>query len=306
MTSPVSASSIDRFAPPQDPGLAAARSAQQRTPSPSSTLLPSRISSPKSRVARLQQQSPPTATGLRRPGTMIASARGNVAPTSSVTMTTRTRAKPQGQQRPRSGTQGSASQRASRILASRVGRTSEPQTPPSRDEEVVELGQHTEQGELQEDDDREEEKTKGEAQEEIINGREEKEEEEEEQEQQKPVSVSPGTQQPEDSRPSSVYGSLAPNMPVSKSEQVSFTMDIYNCIFLLISYKMVPMKDYEELRLKLKILETKRQEDRERQREHEKVKEEAEQFLTLRNKLQGKKAIAAVMKVCFNFCSLCC
>jgi dynactin 1 len=66
------------------------------------------------------------------------------------------------------------------------------------------------------------------------------------------------------------YGSLAANLPVSKSEQ------------------MVPLKDYEELRLKLKILETKRQEDRERYREHEKVKEEAEQFLTLRNKLQGK------------------
>ena len=49
------------------------------------------------------------------------------------------------------------------------------------------------------------------------------------------------------------------------------------------------MKDYEELRLKLKILEVKRQEDRERHRENEKVKEEAEQFLTLRNKLQGKK-----------------
>jgi dynactin 1 len=67
-----------------------------------------------------------------------------------------------------------------------------------------------------------------------------------------------------------VYGSLAANLPVSKSEQ------------------MVPLKDYEELRLKLKILESKRQEDRERYREHEKVKEEAEQFLTLRNKLQGK------------------
>ncbi|KAG1147474.1 hypothetical protein G6F37_004057 [Rhizopus arrhizus] len=66
------------------------------------------------------------------------------------------------------------------------------------------------------------------------------------------------------------YGSLAANLPVSKSEQ------------------MVPLKDYEELRLKLKILETKRQEDRERYREHEKVKEEAEQFLTLRNKLQDK------------------
>jgi dynactin 1 len=65
------------------------------------------------------------------------------------------------------------------------------------------------------------------------------------------------------------YGSLAANLPVSKSEQV------------------VPLKDYEELRLKLKILEAKRQEDREKYREHEKVKEEAEQFLTLRNKLQG-------------------
>jgi dynactin 1 len=50
---------------------------------------------------------------------------------------------------------------------------------------------------------------------------------------------------------------------------------------------MVPLKDYEELRFKLKILEGKRQEDRERFREHEKIKEEAEQFLTLRNKLQG-------------------
>ncbi|RCI05266.1 hypothetical protein CU098_009430 [Rhizopus stolonifer] len=72
--------------------------------------------------------------------------------------------------------------------------------------------------------------------------------------------------------PQASYGSLATNLPVSKSEQ------------------MVPLKDYEELRLKLKILETKRQEDRERQREHEKVKEEAEQFLTLRNKLQDKIA----------------
>ena len=52
---------------------------------------------------------------------------------------------------------------------------------------------------------------------------------------------------------------------------------------------MVPLKDYEELRFKLKVLEAKRQEDRERYREHEKVKEEAEQFLTLRNKLQGKQ-----------------
>ncbi|RCH96124.1 hypothetical protein CU098_003948, partial [Rhizopus stolonifer] len=66
------------------------------------------------------------------------------------------------------------------------------------------------------------------------------------------------------------YGSLATNLPVSKSDQT------------------VPLKEYEELRLKLKILESKRQEDREKYREHEKVKEEAEQFLTLRNKLQDK------------------
>ena len=52
-------------------------------------------------------------------------------------------------------------------------------------------------------------------------------------------------------------------------------------------FQVVPLKDYEELRFKLKILETKRQEDRERYREHEKIKEEAQQFLTLRNKLQG-------------------
>jgi dynactin 1 len=56
------------------------------------------------------------------------------------------------------------------------------------------------------------------------------------------------------------------------------------------SDQMVPLKDYEELRMKLKILETKRQEDRERHRENEKIKEEAEQFLTLRSKLQEKVA----------------
>lgn len=56
------------------------------------------------------------------------------------------------------------------------------------------------------------------------------------------------------------------------------------------SDQMIPLKDYEELRMKLKILETKRQEDRERHRENEKIKEEAEQFLTLRSKLQEKVA----------------
>ncbi|CAO3646926.1 unnamed protein product [Cunninghamella blakesleeana] len=67
-----------------------------------------------------------------------------------------------------------------------------------------------------------------------------------------------------------VYGALDTSVPVSKSDQ------------------MISLKEYEELRLKLKILESKRQEDRERYREHEKIKEEAEQFLTLRNKLQDK------------------
>ncbi|KAG1461217.1 hypothetical protein G6F46_004117 [Rhizopus delemar] len=74
----------------------------------------------------------------------------------------------------------------------------------------------------------------------------------------------------EESGPQPVYGSLASTKPISKSEQT------------------VPLKDYEELRFKLKILEIKRNEDRERFREHEKIKEEAEQFLTLRNKLQDK------------------
>ncbi|KAF7721130.1 hypothetical protein EC973_005377 [Apophysomyces ossiformis] len=77
----------------------------------------------------------------------------------------------------------------------------------------------------------------------------------------------------DDNRPGNqqmTYGSLANATPKSKSEQT------------------VPFKEYEELRFKLKILETKRQEDRERYRDYEKAKEEAEQFLTLRNKLQDK------------------
>ncbi|CAH1761785.1 1197_t:CDS:10, partial [Entrophospora sp. SA101] len=52
--------------------------------------------------------------------------------------------------------------------------------------------------------------------------------------------------------------------------------------------QMIPLKDYEELRLKLKILENKRQEDREKLRENEKLKVEAEQFLLIKPKLQVK------------------
>ncbi|KAG0363915.1 hypothetical protein BG005_003735 [Podila minutissima] len=51
---------------------------------------------------------------------------------------------------------------------------------------------------------------------------------------------------------------------------------------------IVAMKDYEELRIKLRILEGKRAEDRERIREAEKAKEESEQFLSIRTKLQAK------------------
>ena len=87
------------------------------------------------------------------------------------------------------------------------------------------------------------------------------EEEDEEEEEEEPIKTPPP-----------IYGSLASSKPVSKLDQT------------------VPLKDYEELRFKLKILENKRHEDRERFREHEKVKEEAEQFLTLRNKLQDKIA----------------
>ncbi|KAG0047137.1 hypothetical protein BGZ83_007752 [Gryganskiella cystojenkinii] len=52
----------------------------------------------------------------------------------------------------------------------------------------------------------------------------------------------------------------------------------------------VPLKEYEELRIKLRILESKRGEDREKLKEAERVKEESEQFLSHRTKLQAKLA----------------
>ncbi|KAF8982492.1 hypothetical protein BGZ46_001161 [Entomortierella lignicola] len=51
---------------------------------------------------------------------------------------------------------------------------------------------------------------------------------------------------------------------------------------------MIPLKEYEELRIKLRILEGKRTEDREKLRDAEKAKEESEQFLSIRTKLQAK------------------
>ncbi|KAF9169409.1 hypothetical protein BGX21_007549 [Mortierella sp. AD011] len=50
----------------------------------------------------------------------------------------------------------------------------------------------------------------------------------------------------------------------------------------------VSLKEYEELKIKLRILEAKRTEDREKLREAEKAKEESEQFLSIRTKLQAK------------------
>ncbi|KAF9970328.1 hypothetical protein BGZ73_006963 [Actinomortierella ambigua] len=52
----------------------------------------------------------------------------------------------------------------------------------------------------------------------------------------------------------------------------------------------VSLKEYEELRIKLRILEAKRTEDRERLKEAEKIKEESEQFQSMRPKLQAKLA----------------
>ncbi|KAF9180030.1 hypothetical protein BGZ51_006508 [Haplosporangium sp. Z 767] len=51
---------------------------------------------------------------------------------------------------------------------------------------------------------------------------------------------------------------------------------------------MVSMKEYDELRIKLRILEAKRTEDREKLRDAEKAKEESDQFLNIRTKLQAK------------------
>ncbi|KAF9110823.1 hypothetical protein BGX27_005836 [Mortierella sp. AM989] len=52
----------------------------------------------------------------------------------------------------------------------------------------------------------------------------------------------------------------------------------------------VPLKEYEELKIKLRILEAKRTEDREKIRDAEKAKEDSEQFLSIRTKLQAKLA----------------
>ncbi|CAG8561290.1 7705_t:CDS:10 [Paraglomus occultum] len=64
--------------------------------------------------------------------------------------------------------------------------------------------------------------------------------------------------------------------------------------------QMVSLKDYEELRLKLKILENKRAEDREKMRETEKMRQEAEQFLSVKPKLQGLLTQVTVLMLSFD------
>ncbi|GAA5800673.1 hypothetical protein HPULCUR_006109 [Helicostylum pulchrum] len=177
--------------------------------------------------------------------------------------------------RPRSNTQGNHSPAAVSILKTRQPLTA-PSTPDNNEEEEEERRRQEEFDDLcqnntnanssmlvvspvsldKDGDDDEEDDSEQE---------EEESEEEEEEEQAQPVREEHVKEKP-------VYGTLASSKPVSKHDQT------------------VPLKDYEELRFKLKIIENKRHEDRERFREHEKVKEEAEQFLTLRNKLQDKIA----------------
>ncbi|KAL1914447.1 uncharacterized protein VTP21DRAFT_8899 [Calcarisporiella thermophila] len=82
-------------------------------------------------------------------------------------------------------------------------------------------------------------------------------------------------QETEEAQTSSLYDmtspqKFAPATPVSTSE------------------KMVPFKDYEELRMKLKFLQNKRAEDREKIRGSEQTVEEAEKLRAIHNKLQAK------------------
>lgn len=256
-----------RFAPAQDPNLAAARTIQQHLPSSSSsTLLPSRITSP-SRISRLPSTNNKKSTPLNRKP---------ASPTASLTLARKSKV---ALTRPRSDTLKDVKENKLLQLRlqqqERIALIQQQQ----QQQQQEELEQEEEEAELQRQLQEEEDLAAADA------AQQQEEEEESDLEDQDSyelesnetssdrdvglVSTTSSTALPSRNiQPS--YGSLAANLPISKSDQ------------------MIPLKDYEELRLKLKILESKRQEDRERYREHEKVKEEAEQFLTLRNKLQGK------------------
>ncbi|GAA5813625.1 hypothetical protein MFLAVUS_007108 [Mucor flavus] len=272
-----------QFAPAPDPNLTAARTLQQHLPpsSTSSTLLPSRITSP-SRISRL----PSTAGGNKKP---TAIGRKSASPTASLTSARKSKVAT----RPRSDTNSLKDVKENKLLQLKMQQQErlamiqqqqqqqlqqqQQQQQQEQEEEEAEI-----QRQLQEEEELAAEEEAAEAEAAALQQQQQEEEEEEEEEESYEsessserggvglVSTNSSTALPVRNHQQQSYGSLAANLPISKSDQ------------------MIPLKDYEELRLKLKILESKRQEDRERYREHEKVKEEAEQFLTLRNKLQDK------------------
>lgn len=269
--------SSSRFAPARDPNLAAATS--KVSTSTSTTLLPSGIS-------RLPQNN---ATGLRRP-TISGASKKSASPVTGLTKRNSALSKI----KPSSPTSSPAIPHST-FSYSQINSEDSPKSPlqgralyrqdgqrsPST---LSNKGEHDQASMTSESQQETNEETD---EDDIDDNKSETDQEEEEEDYNNDPSRTQSTQsnrpvlEKEDivkttsttsktpSNQAPTYGSLAANLPVSKSEQV------------------VPLKDYEELRLKLKILEAKRQEDREKYREHEKVKEEAEQFLTLRNKLQG-------------------
>lgn len=274
-----SQSSTNRFAPAQDPNLAAARTIQQHLPtSSSSTLLPSRITSP-SRISRLPSTNNTNSIPTKKPTALN---RKSASPTASLTLARKSKV---GLARPRSDTLKDVKE--NKLLQLRLQQQErialqQQQLLQQQQQQQEELEQEEEEAELQRQLQEEEELAAADAAAAQLEQQRQQEEEEEEEESYESesvgtnsdvglVSTTSSTALPTRHHQQPSYGSLAANLPISKSDQ------------------MIPLKDYEELRLKLKILESKRQEDRERYREHEKIKEEAEQFLTLRNKLQGKK-----------------
>ncbi|KAI8092701.1 dynein associated protein-domain-containing protein [Halteromyces radiatus] len=276
-----SSTDSSRFAPPLDANLAAARSTQQRTPSPSSTLLPSRLSSPR----RIQQRSsagssptaPRTTNNITPTASLTTGPRRSLIGNKTTTTATITR--------PRSGTLGSSTQQQKENTTKELRQAQLQKLRLSQQQQQQQQQQSVRQ--LLEDNDRYNITTAStryysQQQQQDDNDKEE-EEELEDDNQVIPMDYTRShssisdqdsmdqTQSPTGIKTTShVYGALDTSIPISKSDQT------------------VPLKDYDELRFKLKILESKRQEDREKYREHEKIKEEAEQFLTLRNKLQDK------------------
>ncbi|CAO3607813.1 unnamed protein product [Mucor hiemalis] len=264
-----------RFAPAQDPNLAAARSIQQHLPSSSSsTLLPSRITSP-SRISRL----PLTPTNNKKTTSLNGK---SASPTASVT--SRKSKVTSSPSRPRSNTATQKDVKENKLLQLRLQQQERLALLQQQQEEQELIQQEEEEAELQRLLQEEEEMAAADAvaadvaagahQQQQLDDVDDHSLDTESNDNSSDrgvglVSTTSSTNMPTRGAQQS-YGSLAANLPISKSDQ------------------MIPLKEYEELRLKLKILESKRQEDRERYREHEKVKEEAEQFLTLRNKLQDK------------------